>query len=112
MLAPSVRKYRHGGFHLMAENPVSQYVPRGERYEIRCRRCLFCAAWLYPDAAAYGVSIGEARLCHAGSVRDVDLVVYECFHVIDKPGDREGRPQRIQAGLPGEFYAIYDHRSS
>jgi hypothetical protein len=83
LVARSVRKYRHGGLHSTAENPVSEYVPRGERYEIRRRRCLLGAAWLYPDAAAYGFFIGEARLCHAGSVRNPDLVVDECFHVID-----------------------------
>ena len=83
---------------------------RGESHET-CRRLLFAAGGL-SQTGAHDFLIGEPSLGRARSVRDADLVVYECFHVIDKPGDREGRPQRIQAGLPGEFYAIYDHRSS
>ena len=64
-----------------------------------------------PAPGPHGFFLGDPGLCQAGSVRDPDLVVDECFQRLDRPGSRESRSQRVPAGLSREHYAIHDHRS-
>ena len=74
--------------------------------------CLVLLLGCTPNAPCpHGFFLGEPGLRQAGSVRDPDLVVDECFQRLDRPGSRESRSQRVQAGLSREHYAIHDHRS-
>ena len=57
------------------------------------------AGWLY-QTGAHGFLLGEPGLCQAGSVRDPDLVVDECFQGLDRPGSREVDPSGSQEVCP------------